>query len=54
MARQERALRAKLRLQEAEGSGEDEEEEDKATQGALWGASKRAYYEKQEVCGASS
>lgn len=49
VARQAKALEAKLRIAAGEGElGEDEEEEedeDEQKRGALWGSSKRAYYD---------
>ena len=43
MKRQERALRAKLRLQQGEDEDGDEEPDDEEEDG-LWGGKKRAYY----------
>lgn len=47
LARQAKALEAKLRIAAGEGElGEDEEEDDEEEKrGALWGSSKRAYYD---------
>ena len=43
MKRQEKALRAKLRLQQGEDDDGDEEPDDEEDDG-LWGGKKRAYY----------
>ncbi|KAK9829724.1 hypothetical protein WJX72_007528 [[Myrmecia] bisecta] len=45
LTRQEKILRAKLKLQEAEDEGRNEDEEgDEGDQDRMWGANKRTYY----------
>lgn len=57
MKREEKRLRAKLQLRQGEHDGleDDEEEEDdeEDEEGAGWGTKKRAYYDADEVRGAS-
>ena len=52
VAKQEKALRAKIALQrkgEFSSDSEEEEDEDEDQPAKLWGARKRAYYAADEV-----